>query len=805
MGVHAHAEPARLVETVRWLQFGGGPGVEIVLLPDGADASLSEALGTEPALSGLRQWGTAEPKGPPACFNRLVSRSDAAVVVLVESGTLLGPGCLTMLVHALAHPGRGLAGPSTNRSWNEQGVFNDAEAPDVARTAALARQRFGAEVRSLVPLYSLAEFCLAVARPVVEAIGGADEEYGIGPCWEMDYNIRAARAGFQGVWVPAAYAFRYPPTERRRAADVYGMQRACHLYQDRFCGLHLKGLRRDYEAHCRGEACEHFAPAALLTLRRPLPGSSPQPAGPPPAPAMAAPPPRPAAAATPKPPVPLVTAIMPTRDRPELALQAVRYFCAQDYPNKELVVVEDGTASLAGRLPDDSRIRYIATGVAARSIGAMRNEACRLARGEIVAHWDDDDWYGPERLTRQVTTIKTGEADITALRGSLMLDLSTWRFWRCRPDLHRRLFVRDVHGGTLVYRRRVWEEKARFPDCSLAEDAAFLEQAVRRGARLRAVDAEGIFVYVRHGTNAWGIVCGLTGGAAGWEHAAEPDLAPEPRAFYAARSAAASEPGPTPLVSCVMPTFDRRAFVPQSISYFLRQDYPATELIIVDDSPEPVSDLLPTDPRIVYHRLEARTVLGAKRNLACDLARGSIIVHWDDDDWASPDRVSVQVAALTRGDADVCGTGSLLCYEPATSSAWRFTWPDGLRPWAAGTSLCFRKELWTRCPFPDVAIGEDTRFVFSPAVRRVADVRAAGCVVGIIHGRNTVPKSVRGAHWSSRPGSEVEALLGEDMAFYRRLAEPASGPLPIAAGPAGEPGSKLGDGPWRTWSVPGPR
>ena len=262
----------------------------------------------------------------------------------------------------------------------------------------------------------------------------------------------------------------------------------------------------------------------------------------------------------------------------------------------------------------------------------------------------------------------------------------------------------------------------------------------------------------------------------------EPDLGHEARAFYAARSAAASEQSPTPLVSCVMPTFDRRPFVPQSVSYFLRQDYPAKELIIVDDSPEPVSDLLPTDPRIVYRRLEARTVLGAKRNLACDLARGSIIVHWDDDDWASPDRVSVQVAALTSGDADVCGTGSLLCYEPATSSAWRFTWPDGLRPWAAGTSLCFRKELWTRCPFPDVAIGEDTRFVFSPAVRRVADVRAAGCVVGIIHGANTVPKSVRGAHWSPRPASEVEDLLGEDMAFYRRLAKAASGPLPVAAG-----------------------
>jgi hypothetical protein len=58
---------------------------------------------------------------------------------------------------------------------------------------------------------------------------------------------------------------------------------------------------------------------------------------------------------------PLVTAIMPIRDRPEFAMQAVRYFCDQDYPNQEMVVLEDGTPSLAGRLPDDPRIRYIAS------------------------------------------------------------------------------------------------------------------------------------------------------------------------------------------------------------------------------------------------------------------------------------------------------------------------------------------------------------------------------------------------------------------------------------------------------------
>jgi len=380
VGVHAHAEPDRLVQTVRSLPAAGAGDAGVVLLPDGPDAALAAALRSEPTLAGLPQWGTAEPLGPPACFNRLAARSDAPVVVLVESGAVLGPGCLSLLVQALAQPGRGLAGPSTNRSWNEQAVFRGAGPSDVARIAALARRRFGTAVRSLEPLHSLADFCLAVGREVIEAIGGADEEYGTGPCWEMDYNIRAARAGFRGVWVGAAYAYRYPPTERRRLADTRQMGRARRLYQDRFCGLRLNRLRAGYEDHCRGEACEYFAPAALLTVRLPLAATEAA------APAAATSPPAPTVTAVARPSVPLVSAIMPTRQRPDFALQAVRYFLAQDYPRTELVVLEDGTPSLAGRLPDDPRIRYIATGAPARSIGAMRNEACRLARGDIVAH-----------------------------------------------------------------------------------------------------------------------------------------------------------------------------------------------------------------------------------------------------------------------------------------------------------------------------------------------------------------------------------------------------------------------------------
>ena len=158
------------------------------------------------------------------------------MVILIESGTLLGPGCLSLLVQALARPGPGLAGPSTNRSWNEQTAFGGAGPSGMARTAAQARRRFGSVARSLEPLHSFADFCLAVRREVIEAIGGAGEEYGLGPCWEMDYSIRAARAGFRGVWVGAAYAHRDPPTERRRVAEARQIGRSRRLYQNRCTG-----------------------------------------------------------------------------------------------------------------------------------------------------------------------------------------------------------------------------------------------------------------------------------------------------------------------------------------------------------------------------------------------------------------------------------------------------------------------------------------------------------------------------------------------------------------------------------------
>jgi glycosyltransferase involved in cell wall biosynthesis len=101
-------------------------------------------------------------------------------------------------------------------------------------------------------------------------------------------------------------------------------------------------------------------------------------------------------------------------------------------------------------------------------------------------------------------------------------------------------------------------------------------------------------------------------------------------------------------VTCIMPTADRRRFVPAAIRLFLEQDCEDKELVIVDDGSDRVGDIIPQHPQIRYIALPRRIRLGAKRNLACEAARGDVIVHRDDDDWHAPWRLRYMFPCACR-------------------------------------------------------------------------------------------------------------------------------------------------------------
>jgi hypothetical protein len=221
-----------------------------------------------------------------------------------------------------------------------------------------------------------------------------------------------------------------------------------------------------------------------------------------------------------------------------------------------------------------------------------------------------------------------------------------------------------------------------------------------------------------------------------------------------------------PLVTCILPTRDRRRLVEQAITYFRRQDYPERELIIVDDGDDPVADLAAGAPRIRYIRLHYRASRGAKRNLACGMANGSVIVHWNENDWMADWRISYQVTHLLQQGADICGSGEQFYYDLASGQGWQYLYPPrGHSPRVAGNSLCYTKSFWQTNPFPDHNTGEELHFLSSNRPKHISILPRTYFVITLLSRENSVTNQGNGS-WHPFPAATLRNWMGEDLNFY---------------------------------------
>jgi glycosyltransferase involved in cell wall biosynthesis len=688
IGVHVHTEPSRLAATLASIARNTTREHELIVIPDGADF---------PIHADARVLDDLGARGGAACLNRLAKATDADLFVLLESGALVAPRWLDHLVSALeSSPRAGLAGPSTNCSWNEQGVFANATERELDETASEAERRFGTLTRTLAPLYSLGDFCVAVKREAFDAAGEADESYGLGPCWEMDFNARAARAGFDGLWVGAAYVWRAPFTARRAREESARFESNKRRYQDKFCGARLRGEKHDYRQHCRGDACPNFAPRAIAPA--PLAASG----------------------------EPLVSCIMPTFNRRDFLPAALRSFLGQDYPNLELIVVDDGTDAVADLLPSDPRIVYVRLSER-KSVGAKRNLACERARGEFIVHWDDDDWYPSSRVRVQVDALRQRGGDVCGSSVVYYHDRDNARAYCYRYSASS---VAWVAGNTLAYRREAWA-RTRFADIQVGEDSQF----VWRFPAQRVIDLRDPSLCV--GTVHAGNVSPKDTRGVFWS----PESVERIQQIIQAGTPA-SPPRSQPLLSCIMPTYNRRPFIPLALQRFREQSYPNRELIIVDDGSDAIGDLVTHEPAVRYIRLERRTTIGGKRNVACAEARGELIAHWDDDDWYSRDRLTRQAAPILRGEADVTGLENRFVLQMPLGRFWTTNRQLHRSMFVCdvhGGTLVFRRSIWTAgVRYPEINLAEDAAFV-RDAVRRgkkLARIDNDGAFVYVRHQRN---------------------------------------------------------------------
>jgi len=189
----------------------------------------------------------------------------------------------------------------------------------------------------------------------------------------------------------------------------------------------------------------------------------------------------------------LITAVTATRNRPDFIRKAIELFEAQTWPSKELLVVADDDDTTA--IPNAPGVRVVR--IPKTWPQAKRRAAYPFAQGEIIAHWDDDDYFAPNRLEVQAECLAAG-AGACGFPTDYVVQLPGPKFCRWTKGNSARL---GFHDCTIAFRR---ELLTGIPDDIQA--AGQIEMACefrRRGARIEALPNNGTFVYARHSSNSW--------------------------------------------------------------------------------------------------------------------------------------------------------------------------------------------------------------------------------------------------------------------------------------------------------------
>ncbi len=128
-----------------------------------------------------------------------------------------------------------------------------------------------------------------------------------------------------------------------------------------------------------------------------------------------------------------------------------------------------------------------------------------------------------------------------------------------------------------------------------------------------------------------------------------------------------------PLISVLMPTFNRPEFITTAVTAVLNQSYRNVE-VIVKDGGSPIGDRLPKDSRLRYIQCPDRGIAHAM-NQMLGVAEGELLTWANDDDIMLPGTLAHAIRFL---DYHAWGYGSIRVND----DAGRFLWvAHGPNPW----------------------------------------------------------------------------------------------------------------------------
>lgn len=194
--------------------------------------------------------------------------------------------------------------------------------------------------------------------------------------------------------------------------------------------------------------------------------------------------------------LPFVSILTPTANRRPFISQLLRNFRRQDYPasRMELLVLDDGEDSVADLLLGQPGVRYIRHDVR-MPLGHKRNLLAQEARGDILVHMDDDDYYPPRRVSDAVARLMRSEALIAGSSLMYVYDCARNKVFQMGP-----FGPNHATNGTFAYKRAYLAEN-RFDDAAIIRDEALFTRDFTQ--TMVQLDARSAILCIAHAHNTY--------------------------------------------------------------------------------------------------------------------------------------------------------------------------------------------------------------------------------------------------------------------------------------------------------------
>jgi len=219
-----------------------------------------------------------------------------------------------------------------------------------------------------------------------------------------------------------------------------------------------------------------------------------------------------------------ISVLTPTYNREHFLQKAHQYFLNQTYPDLEWIILDDSAKpSEYFTHLNDPRIQYFHLSDRRYTLGEKLNWLNERASGEIIVHFDDDDYYAPMYISTMYEYLEASQSDLINLRGFFLyheLGDQVW-FWdlELKLGIHYEMTGMGVralvfneenaknfadnhlgYGFTYMYKKQVWNN-APFPNQTWNCDGVFALEA-RKTFKLGGLkDSLGICLHVIHQTN----------------------------------------------------------------------------------------------------------------------------------------------------------------------------------------------------------------------------------------------------------------------------------------------------------------